>query len=52
MSLDRESDGAHLLFAIFGDLLWAPWRHPNPIDSESLDNAIKRLGSLLFDNVS
>ena len=47
-ALDREADGAHLFFAVFGDLLWAPWWHPDPVDAEGVDDAIQGFCGLLF----
>src|SRR6185312_16810599 len=50
-SSHREAEGAHHVAAVVGDLVWSPRRHPDPVDSELVDDTVQRLGSLLLDHV-
>src|SRR5690606_18626811 len=48
---DVEADGAQLLAAGVGDLVRAPWRHPDPVDALAGDQALQGLRGLILDDV-
>src|SRR6185437_727816 len=49
--LDVEAQGPELFAAVFGDVLRAPGRHPDPVDAEVGYHAVQGLAGLVFDHV-